>query len=113
MNTVKVAAFRNETDRLFRLANADYCACVGVREVENWQKVASRALAESADLACNRATAYDHEQWASALKALKDTLEDSAARLERIKADTAAKAKRPTLRVLSPCEIYSHDDRTH
>ncbi|MGC6373664.1 hypothetical protein [Pseudomonas sp. S2.OTC.A_B10] len=113
MNTVKVAAFRNETDRLFRLANSHYHACVGVREVKSWQGIAARALAETADLSCNRATAYDLVQWSDAVKSLKDSVAASVQRLERLQEEQTRKAQRPILRILSPSENYTQGDRIH
>lgn len=113
MNTVKVAVFRNETDRLFRLANSHYHACVGVREVESWQAIATRVLVEIADLTCKRATSYDLEQWAEAVQSLKDSVAGSVERLARLQNDKASNAQRPGLRIVSQLESYSHSDRIH
>lgn len=113
MNTVKVSVFRNETDRLFRLANVHYHSCVGVREVQSWQDTASRVLVEAAQLSCKRASVYDLEQWAEAVQVLKGSVEASVERLAGLKAEDSNKVKRPTLRIVSPCESYSQGDRTH
>ena len=113
MNTVKVAVLRTETDRLFRLANTHYHACVGVREVQNWQAVANRALDDTAQLACKRATAYDLDQWASAVQALKDRLAASVERVAQLQVKDVQSSKRPILRVVSACENYSQKDRIH
>lgn len=113
MNTVKVSVFRNETDRLFRLANVHYHSCVGVREVQSWQDTASRVLVEAAQLACKRASVYDLQQWAEAVKVLKGSLEASVERLAGLRAEGSSQAKRPTLRIVSPCESYSQSDRIH
>jgi hypothetical protein len=113
MNIVKVVVFRNETDRLFRLANNHYHACVGVREVESWQGIATRVLSETSDLVCKRASPYDQQQWAEAVQSLKDSVTASVERLARLKNDQATMSKRPNLRVISPCESYSHSDRIH
>ena len=113
MNTVKVAVLRTETDRLFRLANSHYHACVGVREVQSWQEVANRALNESALLSCKRATTYDLDQWASAIQALKERLAASAERLAQLQAKHVKPSQRPILRVVSLCEYYSFNDRIH
>nr|BCU00336.1 hypothetical protein [uncultured bacterium] len=113
MNTVKVAFFRNETDRLFRLANSHYHACVGAREIESWQGIATRALAETADLACKRASPYDQEQWAEAVRSLKDSVAASVERLARLQDDKSSTAQRSCLRIVSPCESYSHSDTIH
>ena len=72
--TVKVAKYRDETDHLFRLANVDYHACVGVREVECWKETAARVLAQTEGLQCLRASAYDREQFAKAVEAVKSQL---------------------------------------
>jgi len=79
--TVKVAEFRDETDHLFRLANVDYHACVSVREVENWRATAAGVLAKAEGLECRRANAYDREQFAKAIKAVKDQLVKAEARI--------------------------------
>lgn len=113
MNTVKVAVLRTETDRLFRLANSHYHACVGVREVQGWQEVANRVLDESALLSCKRATVYDLDQWTSAVQALKDRLAASVERLAQLQAKDVKPSQRPILRVVSPCENYSQNDRIH
>jgi hypothetical protein len=72
--TVKVARYRDETDHLFRLANVDYQACVGVREVERWKETAARLLAATEGLQCLRATPDDREQFAKALSVVKAQL---------------------------------------
>lgn len=113
MNTVKVAVLRAETHRVFRLANSHYHACIGVREVQGWQEVANRVLDESALLSCKRATAYDLDQWTSAVQALKDRLAASVERLAQLQAKDAKPSQRPILRVVSPCENYSQNDRIH
>jgi len=66
-NTVKVAVFRNETDRLSRRVNCDYHACVGVGEVKNWKRITCRVLAEVEVITCKRATAYDLERFDRAI----------------------------------------------
>lgn len=113
MSTVKVNVFRAETDRLFRLANSHYHACVGVSEVQSWQVIANRVLAETSQLTCKRASAYDLEQWANAIQALKDCVQASVERLAQLKAKDAPKYQRPNLRIVSPCESYSQGDRIH
>lgn len=113
MNTVKVAVLRTETDRVFRLANSHYHACIGVREVQSWQEVANRALDESAQLSCKRATTYDLDQWADAVQALKDRLAASVERVAQLQAKDAKPSQRPVLWVVSPCENYSQNDRIH
>ncbi|MBD8828984.1 hypothetical protein [Pseudomonas sp. CFBP 13602] len=110
MKTVKVAVLRNETDRLFRLANSHYHACVGVIEVQRWQAMAARVLDETAHLTCKRATAYDLAQWAEAVDVLKATLARSAERVQQIQTE---KPKPPVLRLVAACERYSHSDKIH
>ena len=109
MNTVKVAVLRNETDRLFALANNHYHACVGVSEVESWIVSASRALKDCAQLVCKRATPYDLEQFASAQQALLDRLTESSGRLEQ----PEVQSRRPRLSILSASEDYGRGDRIH
>lgn len=113
MSIVKIAVFRAETDRLFRLANAHYHACVGVREVQGWQVVASRVLDETAELSCKRATPYDLDQWARAVQALKDCLAASMERVTQLQAKDSQPSQRPILRIVSRSENYSGSDRIH
>jgi hypothetical protein len=35
---VKVATFRDSIDRLFRVVNVDYHACVGAAELAQWER---------------------------------------------------------------------------
>jgi len=84
--TVKVAAFRDETDHLFRLANMDYQACVGIREVENWKTTAARVLAEAEGLQCSRANAHDREQFAKAITAVRTRLVEADTRIAQLQA---------------------------
>ncbi len=87
MSIVKISVFRAETDRLFRLANSHYHACVGGGEVRDWQAIASRVLAETAELDCNRASSYDREQWREAVQSLNSRLEESVERLVLLDAE--------------------------
>lgn len=82
---LKVAAFRAESDHLFRIANVDYHACVGIGELEGWQKIANRVLASVEGLVCKRATPADLERFAQATESLKNQLAASIARIESIK----------------------------
>jgi hypothetical protein len=91
--TVKVAAFRDETEHLFRVANVDYHACVGVREVESWKATAARVLADAEGIDCRRANAYDREQFANAITALKARLVEADARIAQLQAPREAAAK--------------------
>lgn len=99
MNTVKVAVLRNETDRLFRLANVHYHACVGIAEVEGWKTSATRALGESSQLVCKRASAYDQEQYAQAIAALTQRVADAAVRIAQLQRE--ALQDRPSLRIVT------------
>ncbi len=87
---IKVAAYRAEADHLFRVANVDYHACVGVNEIENWQRIAGRVLAGVEGVECKRASAYDVEQFTQAVAAVKGRLIDSAQRIAAINAEVAA-----------------------
>jgi hypothetical protein len=94
--TVKIAAYRDETQHLFRVANVDYHACVGVREVENWKATAARVLAEADGLLCRRANAYDREQFAKAVAAVRARLLEADTRIAQLQAprEVADKAHR-------------------
>jgi hypothetical protein len=87
--TVKVAKYRNETDHLFRIARLDYNACVGVREIERWKETAGRALTEAKGLQCIRATAYDREQFASAIEAVTQQLIAADAYIAQLQSKSA------------------------
>jgi len=82
--TVKVAAFRAETDHLFRIANVDYQACVAVREVDNWKTTAARVLSEAERMQCTSANAYDREQFAKAIAAVKARLVEADTRIAQL-----------------------------
>ncbi len=56
---VLVAEYRNATDRMFTLANAHFCACVGDDERSSWRSNALRHLTELEDLSCKRANERD------------------------------------------------------
>ena len=86
---VKVAEYRSATDRLFRIVNVDYHACVGVIEVQNWQEIAQRVLTEVEPLECKRATAYDHEQFSSAVQSARAQILRSQTRLEELRSGAA------------------------
>jgi hypothetical protein len=53
------------------------------------------------------------DQWTSAVQALKDRLAASVERLAQLHAKDAKPSQRPILRVVSPCENYSQNDRIH
>jgi hypothetical protein len=107
MNNVKVAVLRNETDRLFRLANSHYHACVGVSEVKSWQELAKRVLDESAQVSCKRAGEYDLDQWAKAVQALADAAVASVERLHQLSIEQARPAQRPALHIVNSSENVS------
>ncbi|QOR45274.1 hypothetical protein [Trueperella pecoris] len=83
---VNVAEFRQETDRLFRVANVDYHACVNAQEVRNWLVVAGRALEECAALQTKRAKAYDLDQFKDAVRALECRVSQSGERIRYLEA---------------------------
>lgn len=82
--TLKVAAYRAEIDRLFRLANVDYHACVSAGEIQNWQMIARRGLSDSADITCPRSNDYDKDQFRQAVACVKETLNRSDERIHQL-----------------------------
>jgi hypothetical protein len=82
MTTVKVSTFRDSTDRLFRVINVDYHACVGLGELRSWVGIAERFLAEVSNLECKRASAYDLEQHRRSLIATSERLAQGQARIQ-------------------------------
>lgn len=83
---VRVAKFRDETDHLHRLAHVDYHACASVSEVENWKETAARVLAQVEGMTCNRASAYDRDQFAKAIEAVQSQLVAADTRIASLKA---------------------------
>ena len=69
--TVTVAKYRQATDHLYRLANVDYCACVGERERANWRATAERMLREYQVMTCPRAKAIDEAHYRAAVGAVQ------------------------------------------
>jgi len=100
-STVKVAVFRDETDHLHRVANVDYHACVGVREIELWKDTAVRVLAAAEGLQCSRANAYDREQFTKAIAAVQVRLIDADARIAQLQ------VKRD---LVGPCNVHLAQD---
>jgi|AutmiccommunBRH5_1029478.scaffolds.fasta_scaffold63363_1 hypothetical protein len=74
MTTVKVSTFRDSTDRLFRVINVDYHACVGLGELRSWLGIAERFLAEVSNLECKRANEYDRSQHDRSIEAARERL---------------------------------------
>jgi hypothetical protein len=74
MTTVKVSTFRDSTDRLFRVINVDYHACVGLGELRSWVGIAERFLAEVSNLECKRANEYDRSQHDRSIEAARERL---------------------------------------
>jgi hypothetical protein len=74
MTTVKVSTFRDSTDRLFRVVNVDYHACVGLGELRNWVGIAERFLAEVSNLECKRANEYDRSQHDRSIEVARERL---------------------------------------
>lgn len=87
--TIKVSAYRNVTEHLFRIANVDYNACVGARELGSWKDTAAGVLDVAESMQCSRASPYDRDQFARALAAVKARLLNADARL----AQSQVKAK--------------------
>ena len=75
-----LASFRAKADHLFRLANVDYHACVGVHELDNWRAGAGRVLAEAEHCECKRTTSYDLEQFRKAVEAVKERITQAVER---------------------------------
>jgi hypothetical protein len=74
MTTVKVSTFRDSTDRLFRVINVDYHACVGLGELRSWVGIAERFLVEVSNLECKRANEYDRSQHDRSIEAARERL---------------------------------------
>ncbi|EKN3342796.1 hypothetical protein ACQ8YR_002618 [Yersinia enterocolitica] len=68
---VLAAEYRNATDRMFTLANAHFCACVGHDERCSWRGSAQRHLAELENLSCKRASERDRRCFARANRLLR------------------------------------------
>ena len=66
--------FRNAYDRIFRLVNADYHACVSHHERLSFAKILSHQLSKILVIECKRANAYDKEQYERAINAAKACL---------------------------------------
>lgn len=71
---VLVAEYRNATDRLFALANAHFCACVGDDERRSWRSNAQRHLAELENLSCKRASERDRRCFSRASHLLRERI---------------------------------------
>lgn len=71
---VIVAEYRNATDRLFTLANAHFCACVGNDERRSWRGSAQRHLAELENLSCKRASERDRRCFSQASRLLRERI---------------------------------------
>ncbi|AHG20657.1 hypothetical protein Z042_14305 [Chania multitudinisentens RB-25] len=71
---VLVAEYRNATDRLFTLAHAHFCACVGNDERRSWLGCALRHLAELENLGCKRANERDRRCFTRACQLLRERI---------------------------------------
>lgn len=71
---VLVAEYRNATDRMFTLANAHFCACVGNDERRSWRGCAQRHLAELENLSCKRASERDRRCFSHASRLLRERI---------------------------------------
>lgn len=87
---VKVAEFRNGTERLSRLARVDYCACKGVHELRTWTQIATRALAQVDTTQCDRANAHDIEHRADAVALTVARLEAAEQTITRLETESPA-----------------------
>jgi hypothetical protein len=92
---VKVARFRDETDHLFRLANVDYHACVGVREIECWKQTATRILEAASTLRCLRATDFDRQQLVNAVAAMQSQLIAADVRIAQLQSASKPQMMKP------------------
>ena len=81
---VIVAIFRDGYDHLFRLANADYHACVSAAELTRWKDTLTRVLTESERLDCKRATPYDRAQMAKAIVTAKTRMSQADIRIAQL-----------------------------
>lgn len=81
---VKVAAFRNAVDHLFRVVNVDYHACVRADELRNWQSIASRVLAEVDALECKRARQDDLDEQRRSIEAARERMNQAAQRIAQL-----------------------------
>ena len=71
---VLVAEYRNATDRMFTLANAHFCACVGNDERRSWRGSAQRHLAELENLSCKRASERDRRCFSHASRLVRERI---------------------------------------
>jgi len=71
---VLVSEYRNATDRMFTLANAHFCACVGNDERRSWRGCAQRHLAELENLSCKRASERDRRCFSHASRLLRERI---------------------------------------
>lgn len=90
---VPVAEFRRECDALYRQVNVHYHSCVFAAEVESWVVIAERCIAELEGIDCKRANAFDREYHANALQKARERVGDASARIERLKAEEAARSQ--------------------
>jgi hypothetical protein len=71
---VLVAEYRNATERMFTLANAHFCACVGDDERRSWRSNALRHLIELENLSCKRASERDRHCFSHASRLLRERI---------------------------------------
>ncbi len=84
---VKVSDFRNSVDHLFRIANVDYHACVGARELRYWVIRAENVIVEVKGLECNRTTENDRERHTKSLAAASFMLEQATDRIGKLETE--------------------------
>lgn len=67
MPIVKVAEYRNMTDRLSRQVRVDKHACKGVQELAVWRNILGATIGEAMYMTCPRASAQDVRAFQAAL----------------------------------------------
>ena len=78
---VPVADFRRGYDRLWRAANVDYCACVGLDERKNWLLIAERILPEVEAMVSKRVNCYDLEQQRACVACVRERINEVRAQI--------------------------------
>lgn len=79
---VKVNEYRRGADHLNRLANVDWCSCVGIKEIQAWKQRAENVLHEIEQYTCKRANDDDLKGMKSAIMSVKKRLASVADRIK-------------------------------
>jgi hypothetical protein len=108
---VKVDKFRQATDHMFRLANQDFHACRGPREIENWKESASRLLQEYQRYTCPRAKESDTASFDMSRAQLSARIETAASYIEHHKSSVKKAADLPQLEPTTQVNV-SEDERS-